>query len=115
MAIVIFGVGGGMSAYEGILHVRHAPPLEDPTWNYWVLGIALVFELISWVIGFREFRRGMAPGQGLWQAVRRSKDPTVYTVVFEDSAALLGIGVAFAGVFLSHRLGHLGSTARRRW
>lgn len=105
VAMVLFGVGGGMSVYEGILHVVHAPPLEDPTWNYWVLGASFVFESVSWVIGVREFRRAKHPGTGFLAAARRSKDPTVYTVVFEDSAAILGVVVAALGVIFSHRLG----------
>ena len=105
VAMVVFGVGGGVSVYEGVQHIVHAPRLESATWNYWVLGVAAVFEAISWVVGVREFVRSKPEGLGAWEAFRRSKDPTVFTVVFEDSAALVGLGLAFAGVFLSHRLG----------
>jgi divalent metal cation (Fe/Co/Zn/Cd) transporter len=91
--------------YEGVLHIVHAPPLESAVWNYWVLGIAAVFESISWLVGVRAFMRSKPDGLGVWEAFRRSKDPTVFTVVFEDSAALVGLALAFLGVFLSHRLG----------
>lgn len=104
VAILIFGVGGGMSVYEGITHIRHPAPLQDPTWNYWVLGIAGLFETISLVIGLREFLTTKDPDKTFWQSVRTSKDPTVFTVVFEDSAALLGLVLAFLGVWLGHRL-----------
>jgi cation diffusion facilitator family transporter len=104
VAMVVFGVGGGVSVYEGVMHVLHAPPMESAAWNYWVLGISAVFEAISWVVGVREFVKSKPAGVGVWKAFRRSKDPTVFTVVFEDSAALVGVGFAFAGVFLSHRL-----------
>ena len=105
VAMVIFGVGGGLSVYEGVLHVLHAPRTADPTWNYWVLAIAFVFEGASFAVGYREFLRNKVEGDGFLAAARRSKDPTVYTVVFEDGTALAGIVVAAAGVFGSHRLG----------
>ncbi len=44
VAVLIFGVGGGISTYEGILHMLHPAPLQDPTWSYVVLGLAVVFE-----------------------------------------------------------------------
>lgn len=103
VAVLIFGVGGGMSVYEGITHIRHPAPLQDPTWNYWVLGIAGIFESISLVIGLREFLSTKDRDKTFWQSVRTSKDPTVFTVVFEDSAAILGLVLAFLGVWLGHR------------
>jgi cation diffusion facilitator family transporter len=103
VAILIFAVGGGMSIYEGITHLLHPSPLGDPVWNYGVLAIALVFEGISWIVAYRQF--SATQGQrGLWEAIQASKDPTVFTVLFEDSAALLGLVVALVGVFLGHRL-----------
>jgi len=103
VAVLIFGVGGGISAYEGITHILHPSPLEDPTWNYLVLGLAVFFEGISFTVAFREFQKAKGD-QGIWQAIRTSKDPTTFTVVFEDSAAMLGLMFAFLGVFLGHRL-----------
>ena len=102
VAVIIFGLGGGISAYEGFLHVLHPAPLSDPTWNYAVLGLAAVFESIVFVIALRQFRTEMEPDETIWQAVKASKDPSTFTVLFEDAAALLGLLVAFAGVFLSH-------------
>jgi cation diffusion facilitator family transporter len=105
VAVLIFGVGGGMSVYEGITHLRHPSPLTDPNWNYWVLGVAFVLDSASWVIGFRELRRQTRPGEGVWQTISRSKDPAVFTVMFEDSADLAGILLAAGGIYLGHRLG----------
>lgn len=102
VAVLLFGIGGGISAYEGISHLRHPGALQDPTWNYVVLAVALVFESISWLIAFREF--GQRMGRGFWQALRSSKDAATYTVLAEDSAALAGLIVAFLGVFLGHWL-----------
>lgn len=102
VAVVIFAAGGGVSIYEGVLHLLHPAPLQDPTWNYVVLGLAAVFESIALVIAYRQFRK-QAPADGLWRAIRKSKDPTTFSVLFEDAAALLGLAAAFAGVYLGHR------------
>jgi cation diffusion facilitator family transporter len=104
VAILLFGLGGGMSIYEGISHLRHPAVIRDPTWNYVVLGIAFVAEGTSWAIALRKFLEKRKKGQGLWQALRASKNPAVFVVLAEDSAALAGIVVAFLGVFFGHRL-----------
>jgi cation diffusion facilitator family transporter len=103
VAVLIFGVGGGFSVYEGIHHVRNPNPLEDAHWNYIVLAAAAVFESISFAIAWRQFsrERGDTP---FWQALHASKDPATYTVLAEDGAALVGLGFAALGVFSSHQL-----------
>ena len=103
VAVLIFGVGGGVSFYEGVMHWRHPSPLSDPHWNYVVLGAAALFEGISFGIAWRQFKR-QSKGQPLWQALHGSKDPTTFTVLAEDGAALAGLGLAAAGVAASHRL-----------
>jgi cation diffusion facilitator family transporter len=102
VAMLIFGVGGGVSIYEGILHLIHPNPLVDPTWSYLVLGLAIVFEGIVFVIAFKQFQ-SIKGDQTTWQAIRTSKDPTTFTVLFEDSAAMLGLLAALIGIFLAHR------------
>ncbi|WP_194273912.1 cation diffusion facilitator family transporter [Variovorax paradoxus] len=102
VAVLIFGLGGGVSFYEGIQHIRHPEPMRDATWNYVVLGLAALFEGTSFFIALREFRRE-ARGRPFWQALDQSKDPTTYTVLAEDSAALAGLGVAALGIWASHR------------
>jgi cation diffusion facilitator family transporter len=104
VAVLIFGVGGGVSVYEGILHILHPSEAGDPFANYVVLAIAVVFEGTSWGFAWREFRR-VKGDQGVIEAIRASKDPTTFAVLFEDTAALLGLAVAFAGVWLGHRFG----------
>jgi cation diffusion facilitator family transporter len=103
VGVLIFGLGGGISLYEGILHIRNPNPLQDPHWNYIVLGCAAVFEGASFAIAWRAFarERGSTP---FWKALRTSKDPATYTVMAEDAAALLGLAFAAIGVFFSHRL-----------
>ncbi len=102
VAVLIFGAGGGISIYEGIKHLLHPAPLEDPTWSYVVLGLAAVFEGIVFVIAFRAFQSLKGKDEGFWEAIKNSKDPTTFTVLFEDAAALLGLIAAFIGIFLAH-------------
>jgi cation diffusion facilitator family transporter len=104
VAVLIFGLGGGVSFYEGIQHIRKPEPMRDPTWNYVVLALAFVFEGTSFLIALREFR-AQARGVPFWRALGQSKDPTTYTVLAEDSAALIGLAVAALGIYLSHRFG----------
>ncbi|HJV83881.1 MAG TPA: cation diffusion facilitator family transporter [Noviherbaspirillum sp.] len=101
VAVLIFGVGGGISAYEGVLHMLHPEPMSDPFWNYVVLGSAAVFEGISFSIALHALwkEKGSKP---LWKALHASKDPSTFTVLAEDSAALAGLLIAAVGVFASH-------------
>jgi cation diffusion facilitator family transporter len=110
VAILIFGLGAGVSFYEGIHKLREPGPLENIYVNYIVLALAFVFEGISWTVALREFnaKRGR---QRLLAAVLQSKDPSVFTVLFEDSAALLGLVVAAAGLVLADRFGLLWGDA----
>ena len=103
VAVSIFGIGGGMSIYEGITHIQHPAPLESPTINYIVLALAMVFESFSFSVAWRVFRKSRGSRRTL-AAIHHGKDPSLFTVLFEDTAALLGLVVAFFGVFLSHQL-----------
>src|SRR4030095_14030884 len=103
VAIAIFALGCGMSVYEGVIHLTNPEPLSDPFWNYVVLGCAFVFESISWVFGWKVFRRFKGK-RGSIEALHKSKDPSTFMVFFEDSAALLGLTIAFTGIFIGHQL-----------
>jgi cation diffusion facilitator family transporter len=103
VAVVFFAVGGGMSVYEGIMHLLHPEPMRDPTVNYVVLGISAVIDGSSFIIALRTLRRE-APGQSIWHVVTHGKDPSLFTVVLEDLADLTGLTLAFLGVWLGHRL-----------
>ncbi len=105
VAILIFAVGAGVSMYEGVLHIIHPSPVTNPTMNYIVLGMAALFEGGAWFFALREFSR--AKGKwGYFEAVKKGKDPSMFVVLFEDSAAMLGIIVAFLGIWLGQITGN---------
>ena len=106
VAILIFALGGGISIYEGISHLRHPEPMTNPLINYIVLGLAILFEGAAWLMAFREFSR-VKGKWGYFEAIQRAKDPSIFVVLFEDSAAMLGLVVAMAGIALSQATGIL--------
>ena len=103
VALSVFALGSGVSLYEGIHHVREPVPITRPVVNYVVLALALVFEGASWRVAFKEFR-GEKGQQTFLEAARRSKDPTTFMVLFEDSAAVLGLVIALAGTLAAELL-----------
>ena len=97
VAILIFGLGAGVAVVEGIDKILRPHPFEHPLVNYAVLALSAVFEGITWLVALREFRA--SKGRRRWlDAIKSSKDPTVFTVLFEDTAALLGLLIAAAGI-----------------
>lgn len=105
VAILIFSVGAGVSIYEGIIHLSQPVEVESPIINYLVLIVAIVFEGAAWVYAFREFDQ-IRGDTGYIDAVRNSKDPTVFVVLFEDTAAILGLLVAFIGLIFAQASGN---------
>ena len=104
VAILIFAVGAGVSIYEGIIHVLHPSEISNPMINYIVLSLAIIFEGGALFFAVVEFNK--ARGRtGTLDAVRHGKDPTIFVVLFEDSAAMLGLLIALAGVSLSQITG----------
>ncbi|HYJ91717.1 MAG TPA: cation diffusion facilitator family transporter [Pyrinomonadaceae bacterium] len=104
VAVSIFAVGGGVSAYQGVSQIIHPSQIENPGWNYVVLGASFVFEGISWLYGWRAFSKTRR-GNSVIKTIHISKDPTNFTVMLEDSTAILGLTIAFIGVLLSDKLG----------
>lgn len=102
VAVYIFGVGGVLAAYEGIHHLRHPEPSTHVIWNYCVLAFAAVLDSYSWVVSYRELLERKDPNETTWDEIVGSKDPSVFTVFLEDSAGLVGILLAFLGIFLGH-------------
>ncbi|HZZ93948.1 MAG TPA: cation diffusion facilitator family transporter [Usitatibacter sp.] len=103
VSLLIFAVGAGVSTYEGVRHVMNPVEMTAPHVNYIVLGIASVFEGVSWWFAFREFRRRKGK-RGYLEAAMQTKDPTALIVFLEDSAALIGIAIAFAGTYAAQAL-----------
>lgn len=105
VAILIFAMGAGISIYEGITHIINPEPVENVFINYLVLVVALIFEGAAWHFALKEFTR--AKGKwGFIQAIQRSKDPSIFIVLFEDSAAILGLLIAFFGILLGQITGN---------
>jgi cation diffusion facilitator family transporter len=103
VALLLFALGAGVSIYEGITHILQPAPIEYAAVNYVVLLLSFLFEGASWMLAVRTF--GRAKGQlGFLEAARRSKDPPSFMVLFEDTAALIGIAIAAAGIFASEWL-----------
>ncbi len=103
VALLIFALGAGVSIYQGVTQVRHPSPVSDPFVNYVVLGIAFLFEGASWLVSLRQFK-AVKGELGFYEAFLRSKDPPSFMVLFEDSAALLGIVIAAIGTYVATSL-----------
>jgi divalent metal cation (Fe/Co/Zn/Cd) transporter len=104
VATIIFAGGGIASFYQGLLHLRYPIRLEHLSWNYAVLAISTACEGYSLRIAYKEFPK-TARDDSLWPAIHLSKGPSVFAVLFEDSAALLGIATVFVGLLLSQVFG----------
>lgn len=103
VSVSLFGLGGGVSIYEGILKILTPHEIENVTWNYIVIGGCLIFETISWLFAFFKFR--FEKGEfGLIESIHRSKDPTTFAVLFEDTAAIAGLVIAAAAIYCSATL-----------
>ncbi len=113
-AIFIFGVGATYAIYEGIAKLRHPHPPEHLNWAYWVLAISFVLESGSIALAlYQEVKEAHHEGLSFFTYIRESKDPTAKTVLFEDSAALLGIVIAAAGIYLTEH--HTGPGDGAYW
>lgn len=103
VALMVLALGAAASVYEGINHILHPDPMRNPLLNYVVLAVSFVFEGASWWVGLKAFRATQG-SQSFLDAFRDSKDPTTFTVLFEDTAALLGLLIAAAGIGAAHAL-----------
>jgi len=113
-AIFIFGVGATYAIYEGIVKLRHPHPPENLEWAYWVLGISFVLESGSIALAiYQEVKEAHHEGLTFFAYLKESKDPTAKTVIFEDSAALLGIMIAGAGIYITDH--HIGPNDGAYW
>ena len=101
VSILIFAVGAGISIYEGVHHIMDPSELKDPTINYIVLGLAIIFEGGALYFAVTEFNK-VRGKLGYLEAVKRGKDPSMFVVLFEDSAAMLGLLIALVGIYCAH-------------
>jgi cation diffusion facilitator family transporter len=104
VALLIFGLGGAVSIYEGVHKILVPQPIESAWVNFVVLGTCVVFEALSFRVAWRELKERY-PGVPPWTAIKASKDPSVFAVLLEDSAALAGLLIAFVGLGLAALLG----------
>jgi cation diffusion facilitator family transporter len=104
VAILIFGLGAGVSILEGVDKIRNPHLVETPWVNYAVLAASAVFEGATWLIALRAFRQ-QSKNTDVLEAVQLSKDPTIFTVLIEDSAALAGLSIAATGLAGAQALG----------
>ena len=102
VALLVFALGSVVSIFQGIQHIRHPEVIESPMVNYAVLGFVILCEGTSWFIALKTFKKTKG-SMGYFEAFRRSKDPTTFTVLFEDSAALIGLLIALVGIFCAHQ------------
>jgi cation diffusion facilitator family transporter len=101
VSILIFGLGGGVSIYQGIAHIITPEVPGNPTWNYAVLGMSVIFEGSSLLIAAKEFNK-LRGELSWWQAIVKSKDPSTFLVLFEDSAAVIGLVIVAVCMFIGH-------------
>lgn len=104
VALMIFAMGAAVSVYQGIQHIREPETATNHTITYIVLALSFVFEFISWWVALRNLRAAN-PGIPILQAARRSKDPSTFTVLLEDTAALSGLVMAFVFILIAQQTG----------
>jgi len=104
VSILIFALGGGFAIYEGIHALQDPHVIEDPTWNYVVLGAAIAFESVALYLALKTFNKSRAKNTNLISSIIKSKDAATFAVIIEDTAALAGLLVAMLGIFLSQQL-----------
>ncbi|MEO9166874.1 MAG: cation diffusion facilitator family transporter [Aestuariivirga sp.] len=100
VAVLVFALGAGISLYEGIAHILNPEPIQNPLVNYVVLALSAVFDVATWWLALRNFKGTVRYG-ALFNKFKRSKDPAQFMVLFEDTAGLIGLIIAFAGTYFS--------------
>jgi cation diffusion facilitator family transporter len=104
VSMMLFFTGGVVSFYTGIIHLQHPAKFGNLTWNYVVLGVAFVFNCVSIIQPIKAFNQERKDNS-VWDALKKSKDPATFVVLLEDFAGLLGVLIAFSGIFLGHLFG----------
>jgi cation diffusion facilitator family transporter len=97
VALLVLALGAGVSFYEGVTHLQNPEPMQKGIINYVVLGASYLCELASWRVGLQAFRNAKGK-QGYFSAFKASKDPSLFIVLFEDGAAIIGLMIATIGI-----------------
>lgn len=103
VALMVMGLGAGLTLYEGVTHLLHPPPMLFPLVNYLVLAGSFLCEALSWSVAYKTFRRTQGD-QGYFAAILSSKDPSTFIVLLEDTMGMAGLLVAGAGIALARAL-----------
>ncbi len=103
MALLLFSGAGGISIYEGITHIQTPEEIGTPTPNYIALGISLLLEVISWIFAARELSEERQKSESFWRSIRSSKDPSIFIILGEDTAGILGNLIVFISLFLGYQ------------
>jgi cation diffusion facilitator family transporter len=106
VAVLIFALGGGIALYEGIVHLIHPEPVKDVFWNYIVLGLSMIFEGAALRVALKQFKTTRRD-KPFFRALIDTKDTSTAAVVIEDTAALVGLTLAFVSLALSQITGIL--------
>ena len=100
VAVLMFALGAGISLYEGVSHILNPEPIQNAMVNYIVLGISALIDGATWWLALRSFK-GTLRFRSLFSKFKKSKDPSQFVNLFEDTAGLLGLIVAFGGTYFS--------------
>jgi cation diffusion facilitator family transporter len=103
VSLIIFILGGCISFYEGLMRLRKPELNADQNWNYIILAFAFIFNAISMFTALKAFNKQRGH-LSFFKAVEESKDPATFIVLLGDVGDLLGLIVAFVGVFLGQLL-----------
>ena len=99
VSILLFGAGGGVSIYEGVMHIKNPEPLKNIKWNIIVLGFAFIFDGLSLWIAYKNFRLKETE-KNILSAIKKSKDSATITILV-NFIALIGLFIAAAGNIIS--------------
>ena len=101
---MLFTLGGAFSIWEGIRKVLHADAAQPMRWAFLVLAGAVVFESISLTVAVRSLLK-VKGSRTLWESIGENRDPTLLTVLLEDTSALISLVLAAAGLTLTELTG----------
>ena len=103
VAVLLFSIGGGLAFYEGLTHLLDPHPIDNVLVSYVILAISFVLEGASSIVAVRELEPNGTPN--LWRALLETKDASVLAVLVENTAAMVGLVIAFVGLLAAELTG----------